>query len=88
MNITLPIPEIKLVTKQFFWVPFDTSKRAVLHSFSVKSHKLIKSLKNQIGQNFDCKRKGFEIALMQDDQIKRILPKEELVSVFCSPLYS
>ena len=73
MNITLPIPEIKLITKQFFWVPFDTSKRAILHSFSIKSHKLVKSLKNQIAQNFDTKRKSFEIILMQDDQIKLTL---------------
>ena len=48
MNITLPIPEIKVITKQFFWVPFNTSKRGILHSFSIKSHKPVKSLKNYI----------------------------------------
>lgn len=39
MNISLPIPEIKLVQKKFFWVPYDTSERCVLSSFSMKSHK-------------------------------------------------
>jgi len=39
MNISLPIPEIKLITKSVFWVPFDTSKKCVLSEFTIKSHK-------------------------------------------------
>jgi len=45
MNITLPIPEIRVINKQYFWVPYETAEESVLHSFSIKSHKLVKNLK-------------------------------------------
>jgi len=37
MNITLPIPEVKLIIKKFFWIPFDTSKRNIQYKFSIKT---------------------------------------------------
>ena len=46
MNITLPIPEIRVIGKPYFWVPHDTSDEAVLHSFSIRGHKLVKELKS------------------------------------------
>ena len=38
MSISLPIPEIKLVEKDYFWVPYDTSKRCIKSTFKFKSH--------------------------------------------------
>jgi len=46
MNITLPIPEIRLIHKQFFWIFADSSEESVHHTFMIKSHKLVKNLKN------------------------------------------
>ena len=67
MNISLPIPEMKMIQKQFFWVPSDTSSRGILHTFNIKSHKLFKHLKNQIANCFHTKRKYIELVLVQDD---------------------
>jgi ubiquitin carboxyl-terminal hydrolase 4/11 len=44
MNLTLPIPEMKMIQKQFFYVPLKTGERAVHHVFTIKSHKLLKNL--------------------------------------------
>lgn len=38
MSISLPIPEIKLVEKDYYWVPYDTSKRCIKSTFKFKSH--------------------------------------------------
>ena len=81
MNISLPIPEIRLIQKQLFWVPFDPSKRCVLYNFSIKSHKQINHLKEVVGEAFKVNKHSFDIVLIQDDQIRRILPKYELMSV-------
>ena len=81
MNISLPIPEIRLISKQLFWVPFDPSKRSVLFNFSIKSHKTINHLKEVVGEAFRVNKHSFDIVLIQDDQIRRILPKYELMSV-------
>lgn len=81
MNITLPIPEIRVVSKQYFWVPQDTSEESVLHSFSIKSHKLVNELKAIIGAAFNTRRKNIQLLLVQDNQIRRILLNTELVSV-------
>ena len=48
MNISLPIPEIKLITKQFVWVPLDISKRCSVHRFTIKGHESIKNLRHFI----------------------------------------
>jgi hypothetical protein len=48
MSISLPIPEIKLVEKEYFWVPYDTSKRCIKGFFRFKSHEQIKSLRKYI----------------------------------------
>lgn len=45
MNISLPIPEIKLIERDYFWVPFDTSKKCVKYSFNMKTHEPIKNLR-------------------------------------------
>ena len=63
-NITLPIPEIRLIQKQFFWVPFDPSKRSVLYNFSIKSHKQINHLKEFIGEAFNVNKHSFDIVLI------------------------
>lgn len=81
MNISLPIPEIRLIQKQFFWVPYDPSKRSILFNFSIKSHKQINHLKEFIGEAFKVNKHSFDIVLVQDDQVRRILPKYELMSV-------
>jgi len=80
MSISLPIPEIKLVEKDYFWVPFDTQKRCVKHKFVFKSHEPIKNLRKFIARSFDIKKESFEIVLIQDDVVKRILPRYEQIS--------
>lgn len=67
MNISLPIPEIKLIQKPFFWVPFDPAKRSILYNFSIKSHKPINHLKEFIGDAFKVNKHSFDIVLIQDD---------------------
>ena len=81
MNISLPIPEIKQIQKNFFWVPFDVSKRCVYYNFSIKGHKNIKNLREFISTAFNVNKYSFEIVLIQDDQIRRILPKYELLQI-------
>jgi ubiquitin C-terminal hydrolase len=41
MNISLPIPEIKLVEIVFVWVPYNIEKKCSIHSFTIKSHESI-----------------------------------------------
>ena len=53
MSISLPIPEIKLVEKEYYWVPYDTSKRCIKHFFTMKSHEPIKNLRKFIGSSYD-----------------------------------
>jgi len=48
MSISLPIPEIKIVEKDYYWVPYDTSKRCMKSSFKFKSHEQIKNLRKFI----------------------------------------
>lgn len=67
MNITLPIPEIRVIKQNFFWRPRDTSEEAILHSFSIRSHKIIKTLKSQIGKVFGVKRKDIQILLVAEN---------------------
>ena len=81
MNITLPIPEMRLIQKQYFWVPADVSEECILHSFQIRSHKTVKHLKSMIAKTFQTKRKDLQICLVQDNQIRRILPNDELVSI-------
>jgi hypothetical protein len=52
MSISLPIPEIKILEKEYFWVPFDTQQKCVKHKFSFKSHEPIKNLRKFIGKKF------------------------------------
>ena len=80
MNINLPIPEVKLLHRHFFWVPFDTSKRCVLHSFSVRGHRQIRHLKKQIGHVFGVSAKSFELVLIFDSRIQKILPSREPIA--------
>jgi len=53
MSISLPIPEIKLLEKDFFWVPFDTSKKCTKYSFTMKTHEPIKNLRKFVGRYFN-----------------------------------
>jgi hypothetical protein len=52
MNISLPIPEIKLTEIIFVWVPYDISKKCSVHRFTIKTHEsfinLRKYLTNEI----------------------------------------
>lgn len=48
MSISLPIPEIKIVEKAYYWVPYDCSKRSILDNFKFKSHEPIKNLRKFI----------------------------------------
>src|SRR3569833_2950649 len=79
MSVSLPIPEIKTVEKDYYWVPFDVKQKCVKHSFIMKSHDEIKTLRKLIGKSFEVNPYSFEIVIIQDDEVKRILPKYELV---------
>lgn len=50
MSISLPIPEIKLVEKAYYWVPFDTDRKCVQDTFRFKSNEPIKHLRKYIAQ--------------------------------------
>lgn len=80
MNISLPIPEVKLLHRHFFWVPFDTSKRCVLHSFSVRGHRQVRHLKKLIGQVFGVSGKAFELVLIFDSRVQKMLPDFEPIA--------
>ena len=67
MSISLPIPEIKIVEKDFFWVPFNTKLRCVRYSFKLKSHEPIKNLRKYIGRAMDVPPESFELVLVLDD---------------------
>lgn len=79
MNISLPIPEIKLITKQFVWVPFDISKKCSIHKFTIKGHESIKNLRKYLmceilSQQDLCNDENkFEIVLIYKDQIHRLM---------------
>lgn len=47
-QIILPIPEIKLITKQFVWVPLDIEKRCSVHKFTIKGHESIINLRKYL----------------------------------------
>ena len=86
MNITLPIPEVKIITKQFFWIPYDQSKRKICFTFAIKSHLQIRHLKEFISNTFKVNKYAFDLVLVQDDQVMRILPKYELMTVLSNPV--
>ena len=67
MSISLPIPEIKIVEKDFFWVPFNTKVKCVRHVFKLKSHEPIKNLRKYIGRCMDVHPESFELMLVLDD---------------------
>lgn len=84
MMISLPIPEIKLITKQFVWVPKDINKRCSVHKFVIKGHESIKNLRkylvNQIlsKQGLCDNENGFEIVQINKDKIHRIMCQSNL----------
>lgn len=77
MSVSLPIPEIKIVEKSYFWVPYDTSKKCIKDSFKFKSLEQIKTLRRYIASTFDVHQEQFELVIIQDEQVKRILPRYE-----------
>ena len=48
MNISLPIPEFKLISKAFVWVPYSTASKASMHTFTIKSHESIGNLRKYL----------------------------------------
>lgn len=80
MSVSLPIPEIKIVEKSFFWVPYDTSKKCVQDNFKFKSLEQIKTLRRYIANSFDVQQEQFELVIIQDEKVKRILPRYEQIS--------
>ena len=64
MSVSLPIPEIKLVEKVYFWVPYKTSELCVKHSFIMKSHEPLKNLRKYIGSAYNVNPESFEIVLI------------------------
>lgn len=67
MSISLPIPEIKIVEKDYYWVSYDTSKRCMKNTFKFKSHEQIKNLRKYIAQMHDVHPEQFEIVAILDD---------------------
>lgn len=80
MSVSLPIPEIKIVEKTFYWVPYDTSKKCVQDSFKFKSLEQMKTLRKYIATSYEVQQEQFELVIIQDDQVKRILPRYEQIS--------
>ena len=53
MSVSLPIPEIKIVEKHYYWVPYDTSRKCIQDSFKLKSLEQIKTLRRHIAGAFE-----------------------------------
>ena len=53
MSVSLPIPEIKIVEKNFYWVPYDTSKKCVQDTFKFKSLEQMKTLRKYIATSYE-----------------------------------
>lgn len=53
MSISLPIPEIKIIEKEYYWVPFDTYENCTKHWFKMKTHEPIKNLRKFIANSFN-----------------------------------
>mmetsp|Transcript_1916 Transcript_1916/g.1827 ORF Transcript_1916/g.1827 Transcript_1916/m.1827 type:complete len:91 (+) Transcript_1916:518-790(+) len=51
----------------------------------MKSHDEIKTMRKLIGQSFDVDPHSFEIALIQDESIQRVMPRYEQVSTLNIP---
>jgi ubiquitin carboxyl-terminal hydrolase 4/11/15 len=64
MSVSLPIPEIKIVDKAFYWVPYDTSKPCVQDNFKFKSLEQIKTLRKYIATSFDVHQEQFELVVI------------------------
>lgn len=64
MSISLPIPEIKIVEKEYYWVPYDTSKRCIKGYFRFKSHEQIKNLRKYIASMHDVHQEQFELVII------------------------
>ena len=85
MNISLPIPEIKMITKQFVWVPCDISKKSSIHKFTIKGHESIRNLRKYITVEILSKLRlchdenGFEIVQIFGDRVKRIMSYQNLI---------
>lgn len=77
MSVSLPIPEIKIVEKSYYWVPYDTSKKCIQDSFKFKSLEQIKTLRKFIANSFDVNQEQFELVVIQEDSVRRILPRYE-----------
>lgn len=85
MNISLPIPEIQLVSKAFVWVPYDVKERCSVHRFTIKGHESIKNLRvfltheifNKLGLCDD--HDAFEICHVHKDRVVRMLSDTNLV---------
>jgi len=79
MNISLPIPEIQLVSKAFVWVPYDIKERCSVHRFTIKGHESIKNLRvfltheilNKLGLCDD--QDTFEICQVRHDRVTRMM---------------
>jgi ubiquitin carboxyl-terminal hydrolase 4/11/15 len=72
-QIILPIPEIRLITKQFVWVPSDINTKCSVHKFIIKGHESIKNLRKYITyeilqkQDLCHDENGFEIVQINND---------------------
>jgi len=79
MNISLPIPEMRLVSKAFIWVPYEVHKNCSIHRFTIKGHESIKNLRLFLTQEILSKlglcdnQDSFEICQIKQDKIMRML---------------
>jgi ubiquitin carboxyl-terminal hydrolase 4/11/15 len=47
-NISLPIPELKLINQSFTWVPYEVGKECSIHDFQIKSTESIPNLRKYL----------------------------------------
>lgn len=85
MNISLPIPEIQLVSKAFVWVPYDVKKHCSVHRFTIKGHESIKNLRIFLTHEILAKlgfcddHNCFEICEVRKDRVTRFLSDQNQV---------
>ena len=85
-QISLPIPQLTLMSKVLTWVPYAVSEKSSMHLVTIKSHESIRNFRKYLTQDtlskmgLSDRKNGFEIALVKDEHVHRVLSDGNEVS--------
>ena len=72
-QISLPIPQLMLMSKVFVWVPYDVAQKSSMHSVTIKSHESIRNFRRYLTKDTLTKiglcdrERGFELVLVKEE---------------------